>query len=608
MVCLVTRLTLVLKDSKMNNVHVTPVETSPRPESLPSYCRLTCEQSLSDEVILNRLALLQYFRALPPETFERLRHFQPQSGCFNKCSFCSQGAVARIVEFSLNSLRDIIAAIKAVAIENGIRSGRFSPDILTASGELAADFRIEDNSLIAHARDDRSSVIYCYLDNDPALYEHLDEYVRLVYENLGVKTRIATVGYSRHNLVLRNVFKRLSHELDDYLAGVRLSISPYTYGWTDAGARARITDRYELEQDLADFMSIFRHHFRNKTLGRRGVCAELRFRPMVHVCDVNIHRQDGLSILRAGNYLYVAQVDFSMLETAKIEDANSHSLTLNSPGVEVVRLAVTNGEWQDSIVRYLEGALTGVVCILHKLENEDGPYFGVDVERKTSGRSYAKFFYPDTALRPGSGFIDGERYLLNAMVDLKSKQIISWADIDTLVSQLWQQVKELQPCFPESSQYIRDDLIPMLESYLRVLKAAGYSAEDFLDKNLTIDTGQICNLGRAYFEYKQLASRPDLPLTPNHERAFGKFGDLAQEGTVYRLAPGNRQRISSASSSRRLLSSDIIIEALDLQETASESGQVQAHHMIPILGLRKRTLSSYQATMIPGQIPLKDAL
>lgn len=592
----------------MNSCVVTPNDTLLWPEQLPRYCRLADEQSLSQRAISRRLELLKSLRELPPETFTRLRHLQPQSGCFNKCSFCSQGSVARVVEFSIDALRDIIAAIKAVAIENGIRSGRFSPDILTSTGELSAAFSVQNNALISHSRDNRAAVIYCYLDNDPALYEHLDEYVDLVYQNLGVKTRIATVGYSRHNHMIRNAFKRLSDELSHCLAGVRLSISPYTYGWTEAGSRAQITDRRELELDLADFMSLYKHHFRNKTLGRRGVCAELRFRPMVHACDVKIHYLGNLSALHAENYLYVGTSDFSNLEPASIIDANSHALALSNPGVEVARLRVIQGDWRHSIKCYLEGSITGEDCILHKLENEDGSYFGVDVERKSSGQCYAKYFYPNTAKRPGSGLIDGERYLLNAMLDLQSDEPIGWSDLETLTQNLRKLADERQSHFPESSRYIYNDIVPLLESYLRTLQAAGYKAEDFLDKNLTIDTGQICNLGRAYFEYKQIASRPDLPLTPNHERAYGSSGDLAQEGIVYRLAPGNRTRISATGSSQRLAISEMIIEALDLKSTACENGQSRGHYMIPISGVKKSSLVECQTTMIPGQIPLVNNL
>ena len=493
-----------------------------RPELLPRYCYLNDEQELKNETILNRLELLKSFRSLPPEVFARLRHFQPQSGCFNKCRFCSQGAVPRVVEFPLQSLKDIIAVMKAVAVENGLKSGRFLPDILTNEGELSSSFKVQENSLIAHARNNRSAVIYCYLDNDPALYEHIDEYVRLIYENLGVKTRIATVGFSRHNPKIQQAFKLLSHDYSHCLAGVRLSISPYTYGWTDAGKRAQITDRDEFEKDLANFMSLFKQHFRNKSLGRQGVCAELRFRPMVHECDVNISTVNGLSILQAKNYFYVSTLDFNNLVTANIIDANNHCLKLDNAGIKVVRLTVVDQDLKTTLSEYLDDSHVGETCTLHKLANEDGVYFGVDVERTSSGKSYSKYFYPKTIRRPKSGLIDGERYLLNIMMDLKTKQHIDWYDLNNLVNQLRQQVSRLKAYFPESSRYISNDIIPIIESYLRILKMADYSPDDFLDKNLTIDTGQICNLGRAFFEYKKLASRSDLPLTPNHERAFGK--------------------------------------------------------------------------------------
>lgn len=39
-----------------------------------------------------RLKLVQSLRALPKDALLTMRHFQPQVGCLNRCSFCSQSA------------------------------------------------------------------------------------------------------------------------------------------------------------------------------------------------------------------------------------------------------------------------------------------------------------------------------------------------------------------------------------------------------------------------------------------------------------------------------------------------------------------------------------
>lgn len=45
---------------------------------------------VASEDIQQRLYLAEQFGQLPPEIFARLKHLQPQVGCFNRCAFCSQ--------------------------------------------------------------------------------------------------------------------------------------------------------------------------------------------------------------------------------------------------------------------------------------------------------------------------------------------------------------------------------------------------------------------------------------------------------------------------------------------------------------------------------------
>lgn len=577
----------------MNNTYV-----SAQTYQLPIYCLLEDETNLSDESINARAYLYREFQALPHKAFARLRHFQPQSGCFNKCNFCSQAASARVVEFSMDNLRNIIAVIKAVSLEQKFSTEQISKVIDFNSGHFIDPHNIHHSPLIAYGREDRCGVIYCYLDNDPAIYPHIDTFAKLLYENLGVKTRIATVGYSRHNQQIKQAFSNLSSVLRHCLAGVRLSISPYTYGWTEAGMRAGATHRDEFEQDLTDFFKTF------KNVGSL-FNAEIRFKPMIDLGEVELDTYADLHVLTYKNYLYILKEPFSRLVPASIIDGYDHSLKMDIPGNTVIQLEI-RGSWKQSVDLYLQDKLSGTPCLLHLLKNDDGIYFGVDVERKQNGKCYAKFFYPKTIARPNSGHIDGERYLLNAILDVKSaKETACWQDIELLIQGLNDKAQSLSFAFLASSRYIQHDVVPLVESYVRILKMAQYPASSLLDKAVTLETGQICNLGLAFHEYKQLASRQDLPMTPNHERSFGKKGDLANEGTVYRLTPGGRQRISNTLGRTKTTEKEFIIEELDLSATSSMNGQSRQHYKFFLSGNVTKSMHHLSEPIIVGQIPAR---
>jgi tRNA A37 methylthiotransferase MiaB len=50
------------------------------------------EKSKDDKMTVAEQRLVEQLRTLPDEALERLQYLQPQVGCFNSCSFCSQEA------------------------------------------------------------------------------------------------------------------------------------------------------------------------------------------------------------------------------------------------------------------------------------------------------------------------------------------------------------------------------------------------------------------------------------------------------------------------------------------------------------------------------------
>lgn len=251
-------------------------------------------------------------------------------------------------------------------------------------------------------------------------------------------------------------------------------------------------------------------------------------------------------------------------------------------------------------------------CQLHLLRNEDGEYFALDAERKLDGLVKSKFFYPKTERRPGPGIIDGERYHLNALLRMHTKGLnFSWAHVEMLISQLENEAIQLQGIDICAADYIRNEVLEVIKSYVRTLKYAGFPSQVYFDRDITIDTGHICNLGRAYSEYKLIASRADLPLTPNHERAFGLTGELAEEGTAWRLAvspDANIAQSKSACGERNTYRNEpsILIEQLDLAMTSTSTGQSRLKFFIRSQTTERITLKDALCfPVIPGHKPKK---
>ena len=214
---------------------------------------------LSDEISVEkhnleeRKQLVDFFKQMPVDFFSKLRHFQPQIGCLNACSICSKYASSNVSYWTEDRIRNVIAAIKCATPR-------------------------KEKPLIVWDRDNhRSGVIFSYLDNDVGTYRYFDKFVELAYRELGVKTRISTVGFSRFNENLCNMHKAINKNLDA-LGGVRLSFTPYSVGWACQNDKF---DRNEYIYDMANFFKIYKPYYDYIGSGSRNFCVELRYKPLV---------------------------------------------------------------------------------------------------------------------------------------------------------------------------------------------------------------------------------------------------------------------------------------------------------------------------------------
>ena len=524
---------------------------------------LSDETSITEEDLRIRRQLYYKFMELPKEFVSKMRHLQPQIGCFNNCGFCSKFSVCKSEYWNEQSLRNIISAIKRTALNY-------------TDGDL----------LVAWDRKEhRVGVLFPYLNNDVGSYLYLDKYVDLCYKELGARTRISTVGYSRHNEALNEVHKKItSSELLFALAGVRLSISQYGRVWEDQNGKNCIR---EYEQDLANFLKIYRPYFDKFGSGSRKMCVELRYNPLAENSKVIETEIDGKKVIATGNYLFISKNKDVTLNIAYIVDPYVHALELSE---EPVIFNEYNLPFEITSERKLlefiekEDLYFEKEVEVYKFQNKDGYYYAIEPRIKNDG-NYGFNIYPETEVRKKYGYLVTERFLLNALykfkkehgMHLRDKYINStWDDVDKVVSYVSEQIKYYESKGKiDKSEYIKEHILPIVTVYVNALKLAGYPSDCFFDSKFTIDTGMICNLGRAIGYFKGLTKFVNEPLTPTHERNYGRHcSTMKQESYVWMLGCG--------------FDNNINIERLDLFKTASVEGQTSYREAVTIDGFNKK--------------------
>ena len=135
--------------------------------------------------------------------------------------------------------------------------------------------------------------------------------------------------------------------------------------------------------------------------------------------------------------------------------------------------------------------------------------------------------------------------------------------------------------------YINDHVLPLVTIYVDSLKESGYSSDCFFDSKFTIDTGTICNLGRAINLFKGITSYINEPLTPTHERNYGRYcSTMKQENYVWKLSAG--------------FDDTLVIEKLDLFNTATQKGQTSYRKVLKFNNINEKKLDDKKEYLYPG--------
>lgn len=543
---------------------------------------LSDETKISLEDYYERKIIADEFQKLPIDFFSKMRHFQPQIGCLNSCSICSKFAGSAVSYWNENRIRNVVAAIKAVSM----------------------DFRDKKPYIVWDRKEHRNGVIFSYLDNDIGNYYYLDKFIKIAYDELGVKTRISTVGFSRHNERVKQVHMKInSGEMLNYLAGVRLSFTPYEIGW-ESGCRSKYFSRNEYIQDMAEFLKIYKQYYNKAGSGSRKMCVELRYKPLAIRANVIAKKYNGYLVIATGNYLYISCDKKCSMKESQILDAYDHAIKLTEEPQMFYSINldcdVCDEKDLDYVMKKYDTKPNQNVVSVYMLKNADGEYYSIDPSISDIG-NYGINIYPQTYARKQSGYLITERFFLNALYDyknsigLKSMDCFNnakWCDVDSVINILelngieYEKLKKY-----EKSTYIRTEILPMIKAYISALKIADYKPADIFNPNFTIDTGIICNMGRALNEFCGLTQKVNEPLTPTHERNYGRHNStMTQEGTAWRLSCDYGDKL--------------LIEKLNLKDTSSENGQIVWQKEIR-LSVKDETMdvsclkSEY---LVPGQI------
>ena len=507
------------------------------------------EEEISSRDLEIRSKLYESFMNLPKEFVSKMRHLQPQIGCFNNCGFCSKFSVCKSEYWDEKSLRNVVAALKATAQQ----------------------YTSKDVLLAWERNEHRVGVIFPYLNNDIGSYPYLDKYIDLVFRELGTRTRISTVGYSRHNEKLNIIHEKINSSALLYaLAGVRLSISQYGRVWEEKGKNNSMDDYVK---DLSNFLKIYRPYFDMFGSGSRKMCVELRYNPLVENSTVLDFEYKGKRVIATGNYLYISKNKDIEFKISHIVNAYVHALKISE---EPLAFKEYNLPFEVSDEKSLKEYISKSKLSFEKevevylFENKDGIYYAIDPKIKDNG-NYGMNIYPKTDDREKSGYLVTERFLLNALVKFKSRWNMNLRDKYTNAT--WKDVHQvLNICKDEikyynkrgkidKAKYIEEHVLPVINNYVEALKDAKYPADCFFDSKFTIDTGTICNLGRAVGLFKGLTKYINEPLTPAHERNYGRrCSTMKDENQVWLLGCGYNNTLD--------------IQLLDLFKTASVEGQV----------------------------------
>jgi hypothetical protein len=562
--------------------------------------------------LCRRYEIYQQLRVLPDEAISRVQYLQPQIGCFNRCVFCSQHAGTEVWQLSRTGLRNFFAAV-----------WRTVQDRPAVRGQLAAH------------RPHKPRVLFPYVDNDIGSYPYLDDYVALAHDLFQARVRITTVGFSSNSPELVAMHERIATELNGGLAGVRLSVTPFTFGWTPAAHQQGRASRLQFRLDTARMLEIYRPLLAKLGVGKESFAVELRFRPLVARVPVTDTVLDGRHVVLAGPHLLLAvRPDGQPPPLSRVvgvrnnipgrRDQTVAPEPVFSAGGEAYTLVTSDTMASEGVERFARRAIDGDLAAaatrpvtVRLVDHPDGPYYAVDATFAEDGTMRTLLIYPATDRR-ASGYNDATRFFLNSLLEYKRDRGFprraavpdaTARDVAGVVQRIRRLARDLAGCDQLAAGYVRHEVAPLIADYGWALLKSGLPASLFFSRAFSIDTGQSINQGRGRVLFKGLTSTADVPANPWEERGY--FISHSK-GYVWRIAPmpypaAGGGALSSARRGGKNSASQVpslIIEEVDprhVQPRDFDTGQPLRRYRITGVDLEHVTLDEgYHRYLLPG--------
>lgn len=432
--------------------------------------RLKDEEFLSKAEMEKRLQLGRMIVAnFPPNIFEQLSVWQPSVGCLNRCSFCSQEAGTQLRMLDGKSIRTIAGAFRYAAREWNIPS-------------------------ITYKRSYKPGILFPYLDNDIGSYPYLLDYLAAA-DSLNVRVRISTIGWSRKNKRLNKMHENIVQNYSRVLAGVRFSLTSYSSGW--------FTNRPEFVKDFINALQIYRPLIRlNDPEGNSGACIDIDFKPDIAACPIDR--------IEAGKWKVICGDSYNLVMDAKetLNAACDSYLVIGNMNVMQAVEMIENHIAAQTANHFPPACVMNGRTVL--LKNEDGIYYGF--YPKESGHvTDGIFFFPSSENRKGGIF--NACWPLRELKDYIGKQDnlkTSYAKI----RKMCQNFMVFEGHAQHRRKYLQESFFPMFSALCDIMEAVGFPAETLFDRMIVRDRGMIRNSGRAYYEFKRIASGSNIMVVP----------------------------------------------------------------------------------------------
>jgi len=421
------------------------------------------EVQISPDERDNRIGLGRLIaETFPSKVLTNLSVLQPAIGCLNRCSFCSQesGVLMRMID---------------------------GKSIRTIAGALRYTLKTLEIPFLTCQKSYKPGVIFPYLDNDIGSYMYLPDYL-VAMASLGVRVRTSTIGWSRKNSSLNEMHSYIVRNCRHMLAGVRFSLTSYSAGW--------VSNREEFLLDFINSIRTYRPLMGLKDEdGNEGACIDVDFKPEVIPCKVELYSTRGMDVIRGKNYYVISK-------------AGTHS--------EEAWLMIETNDTPD-VLRCLNDFCNSGVCeskVIHgklnHLKNEDGSYYGFypDLSRDITD---GIFFFPKSQRRNGG--------ILNACWPLREFEDY----IKSSGEQMATYDDAIRLCLKfvsgnaldlERNEHLAKTFVPMFKGLCRVLDALEFPPCSLFDRKVIRDRGIIRNSGRAFYEFRNIVSCPNIMVVP----------------------------------------------------------------------------------------------